>query len=61
MVSSTGTNTAEVEAALRAGRSGIAFAPDHSDRGFRRNMRGQPNSVIEDHGDTRGLLGAGDR
>ena len=35
IVSSIGNSAAEVEASLRAGKSGIVFAPDYAEYGFR--------------------------
>jgi len=52
---SIGTTAAEVEASFRAGKSGIVFAPDYAEHGFRRRVHGQPNIVLEDHIDKRDL------
>ncbi len=60
IVSSIGNNAAEVEAALRAGKSGIVFAPDYAEHGFRCRVHGQPNIVFEDHIDKRDLRFMGD-
>ena len=60
IVSSIGNNLAEVEAALRAGKSGIVFAPDYAERGFRCQVHGAPNIVLEDHIDKRDLRFMGD-
>jgi 3-oxoacyl-[acyl-carrier-protein] synthase-1 len=60
IVSSIGNNVPEVEASLRAGRSGIVFAPDYAEHGFRCQVHGQPNIVIEDHVDKRDLRFMGD-
>jgi 3-oxoacyl-[acyl-carrier-protein] synthase-1 len=35
IVSSIGNNAAEVEASLHAGKSGIVFAPEYAEHGFR--------------------------
>ena len=43
IVSPIGNSAAEVEASLRAGKSGIVFAPDYAERGFRSQVHGQPN------------------
>jgi 3-oxoacyl-[acyl-carrier-protein] synthase-1 len=60
IVSSIGNNVAEVEASLRAGRSGIVFAPDYAEHGFRCQVHGAPQIVIEDHIDKRDLRFMGD-
>ena len=60
IVSSIGNNVTEVEASLRAGKSGIVFAPDYAEHGFRCRVHGQPNIVLEDHIDKRDLRFMGD-
>ncbi|MBL9056075.1 MAG: beta-ketoacyl-ACP synthase I [Rhodobacteraceae bacterium] len=60
IVSSIGNDVAEVEASLRAGRSGIVFAPDYAERGFRCQVHGTPKVVIEDLIDKRDLRFMGD-
>ncbi len=60
VVSPIGNNVAEVEASLRAGRSGIVFAPDYAERGFRSQVHGQPQIVLEDYIDKRNLRFMGD-
>ncbi|MGB7271051.1 MAG: beta-ketoacyl synthase N-terminal-like domain-containing protein, partial [Albidovulum sp.] len=60
IVSAIGNNVAEVEASLRAGRSGIVFAPDYAEHGFRSQIHGQPQIVLEDHIDKRNLRFMGD-
>ncbi|MDM7932900.1 beta-ketoacyl-ACP synthase I [Tabrizicola sp.] len=60
IVSSIGNNTTEVEASLRAGKSGIVFAPDYAEHGFRCRVHGAPNIVLEDHIDKRDLRFMGD-
>ena len=61
IVSPLGNNAGEVEASLRAGRSGIVFAPEYAERGFRCHVHGVPQIVLEDHIDKRNLrfMGAG--
>lgn len=61
IVSPIGNTAAEVEASLRAGRSGIIAAPEYTERGFRSQVKGQPQIVLEDHIDKRNLrfMGAG--
>ncbi|NPD15566.1 beta-ketoacyl-ACP synthase I [Xinfangfangia sp. D13-10-4-6] len=60
IVSPIGNDVAEVEASLRAGKSGIVFAPDYAERGFRSRVHGQPNITFEDHIDKRDLRFMGD-
>jgi 3-oxoacyl-[acyl-carrier-protein] synthase I len=60
IVSSIGNSATEVEASLRAGKSGIVFAPDYAEHGFRCRVHGAPNIVLEDHIDKRDLRFMGD-
>ena len=55
IVSPIGNNAAEVEASLRAGRSGIVAAPSYAEHGFRSQVHGMPQIVLEDHIDKRNL------
>ena len=55
VVSSIGNNAAEVTASLRAGKSGIVFAPDYAEHGFRSQVHGLPKITLEDHIDKRNL------
>jgi 3-oxoacyl-[acyl-carrier-protein] synthase-1 len=55
IISPIGNNAAEVEASLRAGKSGIIFAPDYAERGFRSQVHGMPQIVLEDHIDKRNM------
>lgn len=55
IVSPIGNNAAEVTDSLRAGRSGIVFAPDYAERGFRSQVHGMPQISLEDHIDKRNL------
>jgi 3-oxoacyl-[acyl-carrier-protein] synthase I len=55
IVSPIGNSAGEVEASLRAGRSGIVFAPEYAELGFRSRIHGQPKIVLEDHIDKRQL------
>jgi 3-oxoacyl-[acyl-carrier-protein] synthase-1 len=55
IVSPIGNNVAEVEASLRAGKSGITFQQDYADLGFRSQVAGVPNIVLEDAIDKRQL------
>ena len=61
IVSPIGNNAEEVAQSLRAGRSGIVFAPDYAEKGFRSQVHGQPQIVLEDHIDKRHMrfMGAG--
>jgi 3-oxoacyl-[acyl-carrier-protein] synthase I len=60
IISSIGNNAAEVETSLRAGKSGIVFAPDYAEHGFRCRVHGAPNIVLEDHIDKRDWRFMGD-
>ena len=60
IVSSIGNTADEVEASLRAGKSGIEFAPDYAEHGFRCRVHGQPHITFEDHIDKRDLRFMGD-
>ncbi|MEM6944757.1 MAG: beta-ketoacyl-ACP synthase I [Pseudomonadota bacterium] len=53
IVSSIGNDAAEVDKSLREGRSGIVFAPDYAERGFRCRVHGKPEIDIEAHVDKR--------
>ncbi|MFQ6753774.1 beta-ketoacyl-ACP synthase I [Cereibacter sphaeroides] len=55
IVSPIGNNAAEVEASLRAGRSGISFSEEYAHHGFRSQIHGMPDLVLEDHLDKRDL------
>ena len=55
IISPIGNNAAEVEASRRAGTSGSVFAPDYAERGFRSQVKGMPQIVLEDHIDKRNL------
>ncbi|MEG4643097.1 3-oxoacyl-[acyl-carrier-protein] synthase I [Paracoccus pantotrophus] len=61
IVSPIGNNATEVTESLRAGRSGIVFAPEYAEHGFRSQVHGMPQIVLEDHVDKRNLrfMGAG--
>jgi 3-oxoacyl-[acyl-carrier-protein] synthase I len=60
IISSIGNSAAEVETSLRAGKSGIVFAPAYAEHGFRCRVHGQPNIVLEDHIDKRDFRFMGD-
>ncbi|CTQ31613.1 3-oxoacyl-[acyl-carrier-protein] synthase 1 [Jannaschia rubra] len=55
IVSPIGNTPDEVEASLRAGKSGITFAPIYAEHGFRSQVHGVPDIVVEDHIDKRDL------
>ena len=55
IISSIGNNVTEVEASLRAGKSGIIAAPSYTEHGFRSQVHGMPQIVLEDHIDKRDL------
>jgi len=55
IVSPIGNSAEEVSASLRAGRSGIVFAPEYAEHGFRSQVHGAPQIVLEDHIDKRNL------
>ncbi|UXU74816.1 MULTISPECIES: beta-ketoacyl-ACP synthase I [unclassified Paracoccus (in: a-proteobacteria)] len=55
IVSPIGNNAAEVAQSLRDGRSGIVFAPEYAEYGFRSQVHGMPQIVLEDHIDKRNL------
>ncbi len=55
IVSSIGNNAAEVEASLRAGTSGIVFAPEYAEHGFRSQVHGMPQIDLAAHIDKRDM------
>ncbi|MFN3825344.1 MAG: beta-ketoacyl-ACP synthase I [Pseudorhodobacter sp.] len=55
VISPIGNSASEVEASLRQGKSGIVFAPDYAEHGFRSQIHGMPQIVLEDHIDKRDL------
>ena len=55
IVSPIGNNAAEVTDSLREGRSGITAAPQYQELGFRSQVHGMPQIVVEDHIDKRNL------
>ncbi|MBO9427657.1 beta-ketoacyl-ACP synthase I [Labrenzia sp. R4_1] len=60
IVSSIGSNAQEVLASLREGKSGISFAPDYAEHGFRSQVHGMPNVDIPELIDKRQLRFMGD-
>lgn len=61
VISPIGNTATEVTESLRAGRSGIVFAPEYAEHGFRSQIHGQPQIKLEEHIDKRNLrfMGAG--
>ncbi len=55
IISPIGNSVAEVEASLRAGRSGISFAEEYAENGFRCQVHGQPQINLEEAIDKRQL------
>ncbi|MFD2249729.1 3-oxoacyl-[acyl-carrier-protein] synthase-1 [Pseudochelatococcus lubricantis] len=55
IVSSIGNNAQEVLASLREARSGIVFAQDYADLGFRCRVHGAPTIRPEEHVDRRAM------
>ncbi|WP_092780584.1 beta-ketoacyl-ACP synthase I [Jannaschia pohangensis] len=55
IVSPIGNTPDEVEASLRAGKSGITFSESYAEHGFRSQVHGVPDIVLEDHIDKRQL------
>jgi 3-oxoacyl-[acyl-carrier-protein] synthase-1 len=53
IVSSIGNNVDEVTASLKAGKSGIIFAPDYAEHGFRSQVHGMPQIDVTEHIDKR--------
>lgn len=53
IVSSIGADAKAVLASLREGRSGISFAPDHAEHGFRSQVHGRPEIDLDAHIDKR--------
>jgi len=60
IVSSIGSNAQEVLASLREGKSGISFAPDYAEHGFRSQVHGKPDVDIPSLIDKRQLRFMGD-
>ncbi|MGB0506541.1 MAG: beta-ketoacyl-ACP synthase I [Pikeienuella sp.] len=53
IVSSIGNSSQEVLASLREGKSGISFAPDYEEHGFRSRIQGMPNIDVTEMIDKR--------
>lgn len=55
IISPIGNSADEVTESLKQGKSGISAAPEYAELGFRSQVYGKPNIVIEDHVDKRNL------
>lgn len=60
IVSCIGNTAEEVTESLKQGRSGIVFAPDYAERGFRSQVHGKPEIDLAEHIDKRTLRFMGD-
>ncbi|MEP3045296.1 MAG: beta-ketoacyl-ACP synthase I [Roseibium sp.] len=60
IVSSIGADAKEVLSSLKEGKSGISFAPDYAEHGFRSQVHGMPNVDIPSLIDKRQLRFMGD-
>lgn len=60
IVSSIGANADEVLTSLKEGKSGISFAPDYAEHGFRSQVHGMPNVDVASLIDKRQLRFMGD-
>ncbi len=60
IVSSIGNDADEVAASLKAGRSGISFAPDYAEHGFRCHVHGKPQIDVAELIDKRQFRFMGD-
>lgn len=60
IVSSIGNTAEEVAESLKNGRSGIVFAPEYAEHGFRCQVHGKPNLNPAEHIDKRVLRFMGD-
>ncbi|WP_118133432.1 beta-ketoacyl-ACP synthase I [Oceanicella sp. SM1341] len=60
IVSSIGTTKDDVVTSLREGKSGISFAPEYAERGFRSQVHGKPDIDVSEHVEKRQLRFMGD-
>ncbi|MBI1340534.1 beta-ketoacyl-ACP synthase I [bacterium] len=60
IVSSIGSSVKEVTESLKAGTSGISFAPEYAAKGFRSQVFGKPGVDPADHVDKRAMRFMGD-
>ena len=49
IISCIGNSTSEVLESLKQGKSGLSFAEDYAEMGFRSQVYGKPNIVLKDH------------
>ena len=55
IVSPIGNDKHDVSASLRTGKSGIVFSEEYAEHGFRSQVHGKPDIVLEDHVNRRQL------
>ena len=55
IVSPIGNTADEVATSLKEGRSGISFAPEYAEHGFRCQVHGRPTIDVAEHVDKRQL------
>ncbi|MCB9991756.1 MAG: beta-ketoacyl-ACP synthase I [Rhodospirillales bacterium] len=60
IVSCIGNSVEDVLASLKAGKSGISFSPEYAEMGFRSQVYGRPDIILEDMIDKRMLRFMGD-
>jgi 3-oxoacyl-[acyl-carrier-protein] synthase I len=60
IVSSIGDTVREVTESLKTGRSGISFAQEYADKGFKSQVFGKPSASPADHVDKRAMRFMGD-
>jgi 3-oxoacyl-[acyl-carrier-protein] synthase I len=60
IVSSIGNDAEEVSRSLKEGRSGISFAPEYAEHGFRCQVHGRPDIDVAAHVDKRQMRFMGD-
>jgi 3-oxoacyl-[acyl-carrier-protein] synthase-1 len=60
IISCIGNSKDEVLTSLKAGKSGITFAPEYAEMGFRSHVHGKPDIDLADHIDKRHLRFMGD-
>ena len=60
IVSCIGNNKEEVLQSLKDGKSGLIAAEDYAERGFRSQVKGQPNIDLSEHIDKRMFRFMGD-
>ncbi|MCK5374692.1 MAG: beta-ketoacyl-ACP synthase I, partial [Alphaproteobacteria bacterium] len=53
IISCIGNSTSEVLTSLKQGKSGLSFAPEYAELGFRSQVYGMPNIDLKDHIDKR--------